>query len=104
MYNQYRITNGDQFQSERYPNAITELEEIGRSTVRMSRTYKAEIIISFLKDHSVDVLWIQTNPKVVKFMTSRTVSTSHLESLFEGGRGNESFLKNFEACIRRHVQ
>lgn len=104
MFIQYRVNTDDAFQRELYPNVIDEIEEIGRNTARMSGDYKTEIVISFLKDHSLDIKWIAKNPKLVKFMTSRSVTTSHLESLFESCRGNEAFLKEFEAFVKRKLQ
>jgi hypothetical protein len=104
MYNRYNVNSGDAFQRELYPNVINELEEIGRNTSRMSSDFKNEIIISFLKDHSLQVDWIAKNPKVAKFMTSRSVCTSHLESLFQSCRGNDSFLSGFEEFVKKKLQ
>lgn len=104
MYKQYTVANEDAFHHERYPNIIDELEEIGRKTTRMPGDSKGEIVISFLKDHSIAINWIRKNPKLVKFITSRSVSTSHLESLFESCRGNHSFLSEFEAFVRQKIQ
>lgn len=104
MFIQYRVNSDDAFQRELYPNVISELEEIGRNISRMSGDFKSEIVISFLKDHSLDIQWIAKNPKLVKFMTSRSITTSHLESLFESCRRNESFLMGFEAFVKKKLQ
>src|SRR5690606_35745017 len=104
MYNLHKVTKDDSFQYELYPNAVDELEEIRRNTLRMSGHFKSEIIISYLKDHSLDMHWIAKNPKLAKYITSRLVSTSHLESLFESCRENNSFLNEFEAFVRTKLQ
>ena len=104
MYNQLQINKDDSFQFKLYPDVVDELEEITRNTLRMSGHFKSEIIISYLKDHSLDMHWIAKNPKLAKYITSRSVSTSHLESLFESCRDNDTFLKGFEAFVRKKLQ
>src|SRR5690554_1442606 len=101
MYNLLKVDKDDSFRFELHPNAVGELEEISRNTLRMSGHFKSEIIISYLKDHSLDMHWIAKNPKLAKYIASRSVSTSHLESLFESCRDNDAFLKGFEAFVRK---
>ncbi len=104
MYNLHTANQNTSFQHEFYPNVVSELEEIKRNTLRMSHHFKSEIIISYLKDRSLDMHWIAKNPKLTKYITSRSVSTSHLESLFESCRGNSSFLKELESFVRTTLQ
>lgn len=104
MYHKYEVNSDDQFQQDAYPSVISELENINRNTARMSGSFRSDIVISFLKDHSLEIQWIEKNPKLVKFITSRSLPTSHIESLFESCRGNRSFLTGFEACIKRQLQ
>ena len=103
MFSKYIVSEHDEFREGFYPNVIEELQNINRDTARMSASFKSDIAISFLKDHSLEIAWIDKNPKFVKFMTSRSLSTAHIESLFESSRGNASFLAALEACIRREL-
>ena len=103
MFNKYIVSEGDKFHEGSYPAVMEELQNINRDTARMSGTFKGDIAISFLKDHSLEIRWIDKNPKFVKFMTSRALSTSHIESLFESSRGNASFLAALEECIKRQL-
>ena len=103
MFNKYIVSEGDEFHEGSYPGVIQELQNINRDTARMSGSFKSDIAISFLKDHSLEIRWIDKNPKFVKFMTSRSLSTAHIESLFESSRGNASFVAALEACIRREI-
>lgn len=104
MYNKYEVGSSDRFDQKVYPNVLSELEAIHKSTQRMSGDNKSDIVISFLKDHCIKIEWIAKNPKVAKFITSRSLATPHIESLFESCRGNQSFLNGFEDCIKRQLQ
>jgi len=104
MHHKYYISAGDQFHQDAYPDVIDELENIHRNTFRMSASFKSDIVISFLKDHRLEMHWIEKNPKLVKLLTSRSLGTSHMESLFDSCRADASFLSSFEACIKRQLQ
>jgi hypothetical protein len=103
MFNKYIVSEDDEFREGFYPDVMEELQNINRDSARMSGSFKSDIAISFLKDHSLEIGWIDRNPKFVKFMTSRSSSTAHIESLFESSRGNASFLAALEACVRRQL-
>jgi hypothetical protein len=103
MFYKYIVSENDEFREGSYPNVIRELQNINRDTARMSGSFKSDIAISFLKDHSLEIRWIDKNPKFVKFMTSRSLPTVHIEALFESSRGNAFFLAALEECIRREL-
>ena len=104
MQHRYMISVDDQFQQNAFPDVVSEVEDIHRNTFRMSSTFKSDIVISFLKDHRLETHWVDKNPKLVKFMTSRSLATAHIESLFDSCRGNIPFLVGFEAFIKRQLQ
>ena len=104
MFNKYEVNASDRFDQKVYPNVLIELDAIHKSTQRMSGDNKSDIVISFLKDHCIKIEWIARNPKVAKFITSRSLATSHIESLFESCKGNQLFLSGFEDCIKRQLK
>ena len=103
MLNYYDITDTERFDQNSYPHVIHELESISKDSLRMSGTNKSDIAISFLKDHCIKMDWTATNPKFVKFITSRSLATSHIESLFNSCRENQPFLQQFENYIKKQL-
>ncbi|MEX1241675.1 MAG: hypothetical protein WEB30_18270 [Cyclobacteriaceae bacterium] len=104
MHHKYEVKEQDMFDQVSYPEVIKELETINENTRRMSGNNKSDIVISFLKDHCINMDWVERNPKLVKYITSRSLVTAHIESLFESCRGNRPFLSGFEACIRKQLE
>jgi hypothetical protein len=79
------------------------LADINNGTAGVSGMYKGEIIISFLKDHSVKNDWVNANPVFAGLITSRHFDTVHLESLFESCRINSEFTTKLEEFIRKNI-
>lgn len=104
MRHKYEVREQDMFDQVFYPDVMNELEAINVNTRRMSGNDKSDIVISFLKDHCIKIGWVERNPKLVKYITSRSLATTHIESLFDSCRGNTSFLGGFEACIRKQLR
>lgn len=93
----------EKFNPVNYPNAISELSAISMGVADTSIYFKVEIIISFLKNHSLQTNWVEANPKLSRMITSGFFKTSHLESLFQSCRSNKVFLNDFEAYIGKQL-
>src|SRR5688572_8856304 len=83
-----------------HPQVVDELMALKNETSSFPDTYKSEIIISFLKDHSLKNLWIDANPSLVKLVTSRRIATNAIESYLESARKDLQLLAHFEAYVR----
>lgn len=92
----------DIFSAGNSPEMIKELHTLKEKTAHTPMYFKAEIIISYLKNHSVKTNWIEANPLLVKLMVSNSCATSHIESLFVFCRNNQSYLCDYETYIRMH--
>jgi hypothetical protein len=66
----------------------------------MPIAFKAEIVISYLRDHSLKNEWISANPEVVKFLLSSSFVTVHMESLFNYCRLKPDYRQSFESYIK----
>jgi hypothetical protein len=97
------INNNEQFNPANFPNAMSELATLRSGISDISIYFKVEIIVSYLKNHTLSIAWIDANPALTRMVTSGFFKTSHLESLFESGRDNKFFLKNFEEYIGRQL-
>ena len=99
MFIMYEVSARDTFQLQFYPEVQNELVTISRHLKQMPGDHKAEIVISFLKDHCIRTEWFKGNDDVIKLITSRFLDTEHIEALFNGCKNNSAFTNNFERCI-----
>ncbi|WP_276503262.1 hypothetical protein [Terrimonas pollutisoli] len=96
QYEKYLIGNLDIFESGNYPAVNTEIINVNQKTAGSPLFYKEEIIISFLKNHSLRNDWIDANPQLTKLVTSGQIFTGNIESLFEACRDNKTFSDELE--------
>ena len=99
--NTYNLTNkeNEKFKPVNYPVAMSELSALRSGIAETPIYFKVEIVISYLKNHSLQAAWVDANPALTRMITSGFFKTTHLESLFESGRNNKTFLKDFEEYI-----
>ena len=97
------ITDYEKFSPANYPQAFHELSVLNQGISNVAMYYNVEIIVSFLKNHSLKTAWIEANPALTRMITSGFFKTSHLESLFESCRNNKAFLKDFEEYISKQL-
>lgn len=95
-YSSYNLTDPQHFNAADYPFVLGELKLLSQALLNISGTHKADIFISFLKDHCIKSAWVADNPSVVRLALSGGLSTSHIERLFTSSRQNTGFLQEFE--------
>jgi hypothetical protein len=95
------IKDYEMFSPANYPKAFHELSVLNQGISHIAIYFKVEIIISYLKDHSLKTDWVEGNPALSGMITSEFFKTSHLESLFESCRNNKVFLYDLEGYISR---
>jgi hypothetical protein len=103
MIHAYGVKQTDSFSEHLFPDVVKELEGLRLRSSEIRNPYKTDIIISFLKDHSIKTEWIPTNKEISKLMTSGSLTISHLESLFGSCKHNVIFLNGFEAYIKSRL-
>lgn len=101
-FNLHVINDTDVFDEKDFPEITFELLSLKQKISGLNGQHKEEIIISFLKDHSIKTKWVETYPKLTAIMVSSTLPVLHLEYLFESCRKNTVFLAAFENYI--HLQ
>jgi hypothetical protein len=99
-YNKYNIKETDHFDAFDFPRVQEELEGIIAASKKNSSARKGEIIVSYLRDHSLKKDWIDNDTELTGLLKGGYFATSHIEALFECSRGNKSFLKTFEDYMR----
>lgn len=99
MMSTYSIGENDKFCALRYPDVTSEIEGLQKSLVAFDSAYKAEIVISMLRDHSIKTEWLTDNKQLAKVLASGSLATSHIESLFNSCRHNMKFTTG----LARHI-
>ena len=72
MYIKYDIADSDKFDQARYLDVTSELHVLLQGLAHMESNYKSSIIISYLKDHSIQMNWLNGNNKLARTITSRS--------------------------------
>jgi hypothetical protein len=100
QYNKYLISEGDQFDPNNFISAVNEIQKINEDTESCSPLHKADILISFLKDHSLFVKWEEENPQLTKLLTSGSLATGNLEALFQSCRNLPNFRSQLDLFLK----
>ena len=103
QYKKYLIKNTDQFDPEYYSFVADELEVMIDQTEHVASSFKAEIIVYFLKDLSLKDEWIAANPELARLVTSKTLSAGNIRALFESCHNNPVFGQQLEAYLKRKI-
>ena len=102
-HNGYTVGPSDQFDPANYSLINDEIQIINEKTHTFRPYFKVEILISFLKNHCLQTNWIYNNHNLTDFVTSGTLFTGQIESLFESSRYNKSFRDQFEKYLKKRL-
>jgi len=100
-YNKFLIKNTDQFDPEYFLSVSEEVANIKERTEHSPSPFKAEIIVSFLKDHSLENDWMKANPDLTELVTSGLLFSGCIESLFDSCRENPVFRQHLEIYLTK---
>jgi len=101
QYKKFLIGTTDQFDENNFSSVADEVRSINEKTNSSSQSFKVEILISFLKDHSLQDNWITINPELTDLITSGALFTGNIEALFESSKDNALFRKDLEKYLTR---
>jgi hypothetical protein len=104
QYNKYLIRSTDQFDPINFPSIVDEVQLIDEGTVSLPPFFKTEILISFLKDGSLEDSWTKANPELTDLVTSGSLLKGNIESLFESCRSNPVFRQEFETYLKKEFE
>lgn len=99
QYNKYLVKNTDLFDPMCFPFIDEEIAGIKERIDHLPPTFKKEIMISFLKDHFLQNDWQTANPELSKVVTSGSIFTGAIESLFDSCRQNAIFREHLEIYL-----
>lgn len=99
MLIKYNIERNASFQEQLYPNVTREMDDLKKRLHEIKSAQKTAIVISLLKDHCIKTEWLDANKQLVTLLTSGSLPTSHLESLFISCKENANFTAGLETYI-----
>ena len=102
-YPKFLVKAEDEFDSFNYPQLEQELYQINEATIHVPQDLKAEILISFTKNHSLKHDWIAANPKFAALLSSGALPIGNITSLFEASSKNALFQKQFELYLQQSM-
>ena len=102
MHKKYDIDSHSIFTPSDYAEITKNIADLNTETQDISGSYKAEIIISYLKDHKIKSICVDANPELVRFLRSAR-HLSQLELLFESCKTHKSFSDDLENHIRNNI-
>lgn len=103
MENTSMDLNNRFFVSEYYPEEVKEINHLKTFLENEPIYFKVEIVISFLRYHSLRNEWIEANPSLAKLITSGIIKMSRLEMLFASGNRSSQLLRSLEEYITRQL-
>ena len=103
LFNKFDTENTEIFNAGALPGMVNELAAVIQGIEDSPVYFKPQIIISYLKNHSIKTDWINANPELTAIIISGSLSTIYMESLFERHSTNKPFLEDFEAYIKGRI-
>jgi len=104
QYNKYLVRSTDQFDPANFSSIDDEIQLINEGTVSLPPFFKVEILVSFLKDHSLENNWTEANPELTDLVTSGSLLKGNIKSLFESCRSNPAFLQDLETYLIKEFE
>ena len=104
QYNKYLVRSTDQFDPVNFSSIADEIQLINERTVSLPPFFKVEILVSFLKGHSMEHNWTKANPELTDLVTSGSLLKGNIESLFESCRNNPAFLRDLETYLKTEFE
>lgn len=102
-YEKYLILSTDSFDPANFSFVADEIRIINGKTENVSSVFKSDIIISFLKDHSLKKHWIDQNPQLTEMMTMGILSAGGTEALFASCINNPVFRQDLENYVNELI-
>jgi hypothetical protein len=100
FYNKYLIKDSDHFEPMDFPQLMDDLDTIQAAIAETPETSRSEMLLTFLKEHSLGKDLIASNPRLASMITSGTLPLSGLQALFDSCRKHTSFGNQLENHIR----
>jgi hypothetical protein len=99
MYHKFLIRETDRFDPMNFPQLEAGLEKIVIQMNREPAGPKAEMLLSFVKDHRINSQNVVDHPALATMISTKSLPLGVIEDLFESSHCNPAFKKDMEAYI-----
>ncbi|WP_336518464.1 hypothetical protein [Pollutibacter soli] len=96
----YFIEEGEVFDPVNFPYVLSEIKKIKERTDRLPPVFKSEILISYLKEHTLQGNWIKMNKVLTDLVISEMLFEGTIESLFDSSRNHPGFREGLENYLK----
>jgi hypothetical protein len=104
QYNKYLVRATDRFDPVNFSSVTDEIQLINEATVGLPSLFKVEILVSFLKDHSLENNWTEANPRLTGLVTSGSLLKGNIKSLFDSCHNNSAFRVDLETYLKKEFE
>jgi hypothetical protein len=102
MFRKFLIRDEDHFVLTEFPQLEESLQKIVEQLANYSSAPKTEMILSFVKDHSISSQLVKDHSELATLISSKSLPLQVMEELFESGKQNPLFKKQLEDHIRTY--
>ena len=99
----YTISDEAIFDIADYPELTGELLAINERFSATLRSAQTDIIVSYLKDHSIRKTWVNEHREFVESFISFSSRAASIEALFAASRQQRSFSDDLAKYIRQKI-
>jgi hypothetical protein len=98
-YNKYVVKETDDFDVSLFPEIGSDIAIIRKEMYKHSHRLDADVLIAFVKYHSMKTEWAMANPEIAKMISSKTLPVDNMETLFASVKDNPNFQAHLEEYI-----
>lgn len=99
IYSKYLVKETDHFDPLYFPSITDDLDVIVASMAKYPGSSNPAMLVSFVRDQSLEADWVRANPALAETITSLSLPVSNLESLFASSKNNPVFRRQLEEYI-----
>jgi hypothetical protein len=103
MFRKFLIRDEDHFVQSRFPQLEESLKKIVEQLANYPSELKTEMLLSFVKDHSISSQLVKDYPELATLISSKSIPSQVMEELFEASKQNALFRKQLEDHIRAYL-
>jgi hypothetical protein len=100
IYRNYIINDSDHFIASEFVELQISIQHIASELSMESSANITDMVISFVKDHSINSQMVKESSELANRISSRALPIEVMEALFDASRENQLFRKHLEDYIR----
>lgn len=100
MFQKFLIRNTGQFIPSDFPQLEESLQQLAAQLAGKYEGPKTEMILSFVKDHSIRSQQVKDYPELAKLISSGSLPLYVMETLFDSSRPYPVFRKQLEEYLK----